>query len=80
MRKSTLHHVQTTDKSTAYCSYIGLTAAQKLETGISVQGIGGMGVSIGTFVIENLVRDLQVIIDVAFLFITEDVPSVLSMK
>lgn len=65
---------------TAYCDNFVLLPSLRPGNGASVQGIGGRRTSVGTALIEIPFTHLHLLIDVNFLIILEEVPSLLSLK
>lgn len=65
---------------TAYCRNVGSPTSLRTIDGASIQGIGGRMKSIGTAIVQIPVRQLQLIIDLEFLVIPDDIPYLWSMK
>lgn len=72
--------VMSSDKYDAYCKEFFVTPRIVRKEGREVNGIGGKSVAIGATIIEVPFRDLGIVIDVRFLIISSDVPTLLSMR
>lgn len=64
----------------SYCVEFGLKRAINRSTRTVLRGIGGRRIPIGTERIQIPFDKLRIIIDVDFLILQEDVPSLLSMR
>lgn len=64
----------------AYCHEFSLKRAIKESNGETVGGIGGSQSAVGMAMIQIPFRDLELIIDVWFTVINQDVPTLLSMR
>lgn len=63
-----------------YCQKFGLAEAIRMNNNHGVKGIGGSRKSVGTANIQIPFKDLGVIIDVQFLLLTGQVPTLLCLK